>query len=259
MAVAIVRTTKDIRVDIETQVNAYNEAFNSDANSLERQDKMADAIDSLATLEQEYARSAKYEKIRDLANTDKPMVNAISNPVYTCIRHRTTKADGVDTGIEVVSRSANIDLLDLDKHTKYTASHTKGWEHYVSRFNALVVLRTAQELGLNLNTIKKTYYMSDKVKKIEMGQTPTSNTQMLKQLQMVVDAIVFEDDGKGGNKYKATSHDIKYILSTCTKAGKEMCQVLVSKDVVLRRIILNVLHNIVTGCGYTISGYKTID
>lgn len=257
---SIIRTTKDIVEDINNSVSRLNEAM-AIADKAERTTKVSAESETLAKLETEYAKTAEYEKIKALSEMDKPMLEAIKNPSYIIIRHRDVKDEVTKlvTSVEAVQVSRDIDLLRLDAFTKYTASHIKGWEHYVSKFNSLVVLRCTRELGLKIPEVRKTYYLNQKAKEIEMGGTPTSNTQMLKQLQSVIDAIVFEDNGKGGNKYKATSHDVEFVLESCTKMGRKHCQIIVSKDAYLRKIMLNVLINVVTGCGYSIDGYKKVN
>lgn len=255
----IIRTTPEIAKDIESNIERYNAALN--LGDVEKRNNEVEAVMSaLPSLEQEYAQTSEYEKLLALSQTEKPMIEAITNPAYKTMRHREVRDESTKMviGLESTESARNIDLLRLDRFMKYKASHIKGWENYISKFNALVVLRMASELGVDTAKIKKTYYLSQKAQEIEMGKTPTSNTQLLKMLQQVVDAVIFEDDGKGDNKYKATSHDVQYILKTCTKAGKGICQVLVCKDTVVRNLVLSVLHNIVTKCGYTVDGYRKV-
>jgi len=79
-----------------------------------------------------------------------------------------------------------------------------------------------------------------------MGKTPTSKTNMLKTLQAVIDAML------GEGKFKATSHDVAYLLSVYSRKNRAALTVTCANHRYFRNYIAEVCHRCATGKSYEI-------
>lgn len=212
----------------------------------------------LSSCEKEYAEQKAACIYADLGKSKTPILDAIKLFKFTVPSHRVIKTDdGVISEIEVGEKERYVDLYKMCSRNKLSLE----WSHYVSRLNQLLCLRAAKELKYTDSERKqlaKTYYLSDVVKKIELGETPDSNNQICKLLQIVIDKLLYLDDGSGKNVYKCNNHDVAFLLALYTKKGKSALSVCVSKDKELRSIIASVLRRIVSGEKYSLEGFKTV-
>ena len=100
--------------------------------------------------------------------------------------------------------------------------------------------------------------MNKLAREIDLGGTPDSNTQICKQLQMVVDAIIYEDNGKGKNLYRVNNHDVAYLLMVYTQRNnKKVCSVRIAKNSYMHKLVLDVMHRILTGKVYDLEFQMT--
>ncbi|MBO7461981.1 MAG: hypothetical protein J6T96_05250 [Bacteroidales bacterium] len=257
--------SSEILVKIENEVARFNGSFEiNDANKADVEKN--EALANLDSLVEDYNKILKIELYNQLVENDNPLIKAIEEFVCPSFRVRDIKnSDGAVTSKSVYDEDNNlnikyktIDILDFDKYTGFVLANEKGWQYKLERFSQLMCLKVALELGYTkakVNEIGKTYYLSKLAEKIEMGQTPTSNTQALKNLQAVIDSIIYEDDGNGKNKYKATSHDIAYIDHLIAKKGKSALTVSVVNSRMTRELVTAVLHRIITDKKYVVD-YK---
>lgn len=248
-----VRTLANVRADIEENITAYNDGmFNKNIDTMEKANMKQDE------LEQEYSKLVTITCFEELKNTDNPMLEAIKKYSYTVLKHKDLKDK--ETGIvkrELAERERQIDLRKLDVYCKHGIAHDEHWQYTVEKFNQLLCMRAATDLNLDTKAVANSFYMNELSKQIDLGKTPTSNTQLLKQLQSVIDTIVYEDkDGK--NAYKAKSQDVSYLVMLYTKKGKERLSVSTAKHDFMRRLIMDILHRIVTEKAYTLE-YKTFE
>lgn len=216
---------------------------------------------ALKGLEKQYIELRTKEIFKSLCEKEKPIIEAITMHSFKVPTHKVETDDkGIMTGIKTSEKDYQIDLL---KFCKYADLDTD-WQHTASRFNQLLCLRTATELGYSKKDIEKlatTYFLAEAARKIELGETPTSNTQLVKLLQQVIDKIAFEAkvvDGKETeqNVYKCNNHDVAYLLAVYSKRGKKALSVKVARDNFLRSVITTVLHRVITGGKYSVEGYK---
>lgn len=240
-------------------INEYNGALaNGNARLMNEKD-----ID-LKEVEKEYATEMAKVVFQECLATENPILTAVMRYQFNVIGHKDNKEDGIITGRELVDdRSRQIDLLKLGKYSqkiKADNALNTDWEHTCEKFNQLLCMRTARELKFTAPQIKalaKTYYMGEIARKLELGETPDSNTQIVKLLQSIVDQILFLDDGKGKNTYKVNNHDASYLIMLYTRKGKATLSVQTAKHDFLRRIISDVLYRIVTNGQYSVE-YKQI-
>lgn len=116
------------------------------------------------------------------------------------------------------------DFADFCKQRKVSCGTSKTWTIEVEKFNLLLAMREAKELTKLPLAMRDIGYVKTLKSKIELGETPTSNTKVLAALQTVVDSMLYipQADSKGveHNAIKVSSHDLKYITSCFTKRGK---------------------------------------
>lgn len=233
------------RDTIVAKIGEYNEALKE--NDLA---KATRAEQELKDAEAAYAEAKCVEVFGELAQSENPVKAAVAMHSYLVVSHRAKREEGSITGFEIVEDKVR--QIDLVKFCEYIKAPTM-WKYSVEKFNQLLALRTATELKMTKAQIKKicdSFYMNDLSRQVEMGGTPDSNTAICKQLQMVVDAILFEDNGKGKNVHRVNNHDVAYLLMCYTKRGKKVLSVAVAKNAYIHRLVLDVMHRIVTGKAY---------
>ena len=200
-----------------------------------------------------YTAAAREECFKALAKTDDPMLEGIKQLTFPTIKAVEKKVGEDKEKIPVMSIEdieKPIDLLRLNKFIKGGIGKDKSWVHMVQKFNFLLTAQKALDLGLDPKAIDD-YAMSDIAKDIDMGRTPTSNTNILKTLQKVVTAMV-------GEEFKAVSHDVKFLQSVYTKKNnRKALTVTCSNHKYLTQYLAEVCHRIVMGKKYEVE-YKTI-
>ena len=258
----------DLNAKLEADVAAYNEALaKSDVEA------MTTAATNAKTHASEYANQAMiqfFETVSVKEDYNGTILRAIKELTYTTKGYKINKEDEKITGMEIVDRTATVDLRKLCKHNGFT----QDWIFSLEKFNLLLTLRAATELmGVDKNadkkkkaefaavlkTINDSYYMNEKAKELDMGKTPTSNSQICKQLQMVIDKILFvaSETDPAINTYKANSHDVAYLLMCYTKKGKGALKVVCAKHTYVERLIVEIIHRILTGKVYGLD-YKMV-
>ena len=233
------------RETIVKKIGEYNEALkeNDLAKATRTEQELKDA-------ETAYAEAKCTEVFGELSKSENPVKAAVEMHSYLVVSHRVKREEGTVIGFEIVEDKVR--QIDLIKFCEFCKLPTN-WKYKVEKFNQLLALRTANELKMTKAQIKKicdSFYMSDLARQVEMGATPDSNTAICKQLQQVVDAILFEDNGKGKNVHRVNNHDVAYLLMCYTKRGKKVLSVAVAKNSYIQRLVLDVMHRIVTHKAY---------
>lgn len=242
------RDLETVHHDMETCAAEYNAA--RDLVTVTNLNKR------MKDLEDEYVVKRQAGVFGVLLGRDNPILEAVKTREFSTYRHR----DNVDKDSGVTSREI-VEVMrpvDLAKLCKYSADRNPDrnltpdrlWVFKVQRFNQLMTARAAVELGLNVKDVYSSYYMNEKAKEIEMGKTPTSNTQLLKALQACLDAIL--------PGYKATSHDVAYLLLMYCKKGKKALSVAAANHGTMRQLVTDMLYHLVTGNNYAVE-YKRIE
>lgn len=243
------RSLEEIRKDIDSGVQAMIEAQR--ANDLRAMTKAEDAVKEA---EKEYADEAQWQAFSVLKTAENPMVEAARQRVFGVLGHRPLKENGIQTGFEVVPKEKQIDLLALSAFCEKDTT----WGYKVEKFNQLLTMRACKELGFTdaqIAEVAKTFYMRDLARAEKLGGTPTSNNQIVKMLQTIIDSFMMVPGEDGQNIYKANSHDAAYLLMCYTRQDKKALTVKVSKNRAVFGLLLDVCHRIVTGKMYDVS-YK---
>ena len=248
----IKKKISELREEIVAKIGEYNEALKE--NDLAKATRIEQ---ELKETEASYAELKSVEVFTELKEKENPVREAITTHSYLVISHKTLREDGVVKGFEIIEDKVR--QIDLVKFCKFCNLDTM-WQYNVERFNQLLAMRAANELKMTKAQIKKicdSFYMNDLARQIEMGGTPDSNTAICKQLQQVLDSILFEDNGKGKNVYRVNNHDVAYLLMCYTKRGKKVLSIAVAKNAYMHRLVMDVAHRIVTGKAYDLE-YRMI-
>lgn len=208
--------------------------------------------------EKAYAENVAKQMYEEYAATDSPIINIIKAYSYKTIGHKEkrNKDDGNRVvSVDPITRDKTIDLLAFCKFAKLDTD----WQYVASKFNQLMCLRAAKALGCDVKSIAKSYFLKEAVKKIAMGETPTSNTQVCKLLQKVLDNMLPNEDESGKAIYKCNNYDVAYLDALYgKKSNKAVLTVRVSNDAFFRRILLDIAYRLVTGSKYGVDGFKVV-
>lgn len=226
-------------LSIVEAIEEYNKALRAGDFS-----KMSSAEETIKKEEKYYAEVKTEEVFEKIKGTENPIKSGIEKYSFLILSHKNVREDGKVVALELSEKSKQIDLAKLAKHCglKYD------FKYMIEKFNQLLCMRAAKELKLSDVEIKKicdSFYMDKLSKAINLGETPTSNTQICKQLQAIIDEIIFEDDGKGKNIHKANNHDVAYLLNVYTKKGRRMLSVATARNADMQKFIADICHRIV--------------
>jgi hypothetical protein len=242
-----VKTSMELKLDAEAAQLALNTALNEDSYS-----GIAQKQDALKKVVGEYNKKVKLENFAILRNDENPMLAAIEKLTYGTMKIKAEHDKETKTVIRYLLEAdeAYIDLLDFEKFcdgVKTIAADTS-WKYKLEKYNFVMALRVAKELGDDVKTVEKRYHISEEAMGIDKENRPISNTKMLSGLQSIVDAIIYEDkDGK--NLYKVTSHNVAFLVQTLTKEGKTKHGVAYANASTTRRLIAKILNCIIDGSG----------
>ncbi len=237
---------------IITKIEAYNAALKmNDAV------KIANAANELKDAESDYADEKMRSVFQSLSEKENVILEAVKMRVFGVVGHTTERENGVIKRVVIdETRTREIDLLELCKF----CGKSMEWKYKAEKFNQLLTLRVASELKVPTARMKEicdSFYMSEIAQEKESGKTPDSNTAMCKELQKVFDLILFEDDGKGKNRWKVNNHDIAYMVMAYTRrSNKKALTISVAKQSYTNRLIFDVMHRVVTNKVYDVDGFK---
>ena len=230
-----------LRAEVDGLVKSYNEYIGES-----KVDEAAKADETMSEKIAEYTSIARTMCFDECKAADDPMLKAVELLSFLTIKVKDDKPEGAKFPVRSVEEKAKpINLIKLNTYCG-GIGHDKNWVHMVQKLNFLLTVQTAKDLGIkNIESINKSYVMSEIAKEIKLGKTPTSGTQMLKTLQTIVTAMV-------GEGYKATSHDVNYLLMIYRKkSSKKALTVACSNHAHFCRHLAEVCHRItVPGAGY---------
>lgn len=240
--------------------------YNDELNKTAPNKNLLDSIEEQAKEVQGKAKAArKAEVYAQLDQTANPMLEAARMGEFDYEGFRLDKESGE---MELMARVAVIRAADYTTHLLKLASskvtganfpktgvfvHGHSWEYMCEKLGLLLAYRAQKELGGSpevLAELLKTYPIREAAQKEKAGATPTSNSQLLKLLQPIIDALVWEDNGKGGNAVKAIGKDVAFLVNCFTSHGKGIGSIKVLKGQKVADYIFEAVHMIVTGKPY---------
>lgn len=162
---------------------------------------------------------------------------------FTTISHQKESDNGVLTGVVATTKTV---VIDLRKFCEFKGL-PMGWYYEMQALNKRLTLKVAQEIGVSAQEMKRiddSYAMDKLASEIELGKTPTSNTQCVKHMQTVLDEL-------SPNEGKVNGHDLAYVWLTYAKRNnKKALSVACSRHSALQTVLTDVFHRVVTDNSY---------
>lgn len=238
--------------ELDTQVNEYVKQYNEamGENKFDEAAKLDKLIEETVNEYTSVARTLCFEHCCAAGEPVAIMRRAVETLSYLTIAVKDEEnEDGTETRI-VISKTRAIDLKKLHAYAPNGIGADKRWNDTLEKMNYHLTARQAKRimgkdnLTKFLKDLDDCYEMSAVAKAIDMGKDPTSNTKILATLQSVVTAMI-------GEEYKATSHDVNYLLDVyAKKSSKKALTITAATHRYLRNYMMDVCHRIVTGGSY---------
>ena len=236
--------------DFQKKLSEYREALKS--NDFAKTESTASA---LKDSEKEYAKLKQKQIFHTLSEKEDPMREAILMNRYGVVSHKIVRENGKVIDVEEDAKYKQIDLLDFSEYAHLSTA----WGSNVEKFGQLLALMVANDLKnekikadtARIERIKTSYFMKETARKIDLGATPTSISQLTKLLQTIIDGIYFVDNGKGQNTVRVFARDARYLRDAFTeRSKKDIATLKLAKTATLRLIIADILHVILVDRGY---------
>lgn len=253
------------RVLIEESIDRFNKA--SACGDVKTANECVTEMDTLVG---EYTAAAKTYAFEEIIEKAGESSNIFFETVKA-LRFKTIRVvETKDNDTDIASRSISdvtkaIDPLDVQKYYGSVIALEKGWQYRMERFNFAVTLRVGIDIGMprhKLMKISDSYAMNkinNDVRKSAVDDAiadPTSNTSLAKEMQNIVNMCV-------GDKYKVTSHDVKFLLHCWGKKdNKKGLTITSATHKQMRMIFMDVISNLMTFSnakdenGEKVSGYE---
>ena len=223
---------------------------------------LKDKIDGAVKEVQGFERQRKYKILR---LSPDPMMAGIKDPAFevtVTVKNTPNKDYPNKYFYELNTAVKFIDLRDLKKECKkdnkdigkdpqwvemLDALNYQLYAHMAYRFNNKVI----PKVDFKMAKLAREIDLATKEGGFDMA-SPVSKRQIDHAINACVRAIIGED-------YRATKHDYDALLfSYLTKDKKKLCTFDARKSGAdFNRQFLDLLHNVVTGCGYTVNA-KTV-
>lgn len=248
-------TLQEIRMTLESKAQEYNAALT------EKQfDKLPTITTRMDELVSDYAKKAKAEFLEISHDAESPLNDALTRLTYNVVVYKdNTDKETQAVSREVIEKVKQITLADCFGSFP-TAFHSNIWMRYVEKYNQLLCLNVADEIGASeaeKALIRDKFAMKQASRELDLGKP--SNTQLLKQLQTVIDQIYYEEEifnGNPRNAIRVTSHDINFLQRVYTKMGRQVKNVSTLNSGKLSNVLAQVLNKLITGTSYGVE-FKT--
>lgn len=184
--------------------------------------QISESIDILQNATKAFNSACEEECYRNILAHPNPVEMAIRQLTFSSIK-LTKYKDKKSTYEEyrIKNKTERIIPSKLNEfaiiHEKRCLFSSRQYKALNERLNQLLAYRLAKS-SRYWATPKKllhSYYVHQAIKEEESGKTPLSNTRLLKDLQNIVDALLFVDNGSGNNKIKMYTQDIIFLINFC--------------------------------------------
>lgn len=155
------------------------------------------------------------------------------------VKETRDKETGAITAVNLEDKKARIDLEEFYDF----AELPKNWTTDAAHLLAKLALRETNVFAIKPSELSaKSFYFIQQVRSKQSGDTPDSNTQIVRLLQKIIDEMIFVDNGDGKNAYKCTSHDLAFIHDAVTKMDtKEKCTIATMNERQFKTVLMSVL------------------
>ena len=256
-------TSEKFTAEFNAQVKAKQEQYSNEASAeLEKMLKAKGKNDlkefdahkeSCIKAITDYNHEVKLEKYAEFLATENPLFTAVVTAEIPAKRYNENKDK--DTGaliVEIQDTTAKVNLLDFCK----MAGIEPKFKPIVSTLLNRFMVRGTEIMGMNDNDLYSNYcsIFVSIAKDVKEGKTVTSNTQFVKNLQDIVDAVEMRKDKNGYNIYRATNVDIAFLHNLVYKRdGKSKAGLKSVTEGEWLRCVQAVLYKIFTGEKYTVT------
>lgn len=192
-----------------------------------------------------------------LMNEDFAILRATERPMYTAIMvlemNRITLGQDKENGkYMLVDGKKIIDLAAFDRFCEpKKISNESGWIYRADNMARLLSAYATAELGGDWKELLNVYRLNKHTERTQ-EKNPVSKKTLTRELQSLVDAIIFIDNGKKENQIKVTSQDIAFMVLTACKAGKKPKTVVMPKGNTIIKLVVQVINRILKGDSYEV-------
>lgn len=234
-----------LNAEAEAQVKSFNEAYQE--KKFEEANKIRETLDKTVGEYTGIAQKLCFEECSEAA--DGAMMEAVRRLTFQTIKVKENKPkEGEVFTIELNDVQKPIDLVRLNEYCHGIGANGN-WYHIAQKMNFLLTAKTAKDLGItDLRAINDSYAMSEIARGFDMDKDPTSKTNLLKTLNVVIAAML-------GDGYNAVSHDVNFLLKVYAKKTKKALTVSCANHRNFVAYLAEICHRIVTGGSYGVE-YK---
>ena len=192
-----------------------------------------------------------------LTNEDFAILRATERPMYTAIMvlemNRITLGQDKENGkYMLVDGKKIIDLAAFNRFCEpQKISNESGWIYRADNMARLLSAYATAELGGDWKELLNVYRLNKHTERTQ-EKNPVSKKTLTRELQSLVDAIIFIDNGKKENQIKVTSQDIAFMVLTACKAGKKPKTVVMPKGNTIIKLVVQVINRILKGDSYEV-------
>lgn len=193
-----------------------------------------------------YASESKQVFINAAKDAEEPAMHyAVKNFEYPVIRlKQTVDKDTNAVKREIVKAAKGIDLLDLHKALRGVGADTN-WVYKAENFNYYMTVRAAEDVSdERLQKVLKDnscFIMDEISRAFEVGKNPTSNNNLVKQLEKVVQMML-------GEEYHIAKKDFNYLMRVFLKDnGKSRNGITAANHRAFAGMLKKVCYRVLTG------------
>ena len=192
-----------------------------------------------------------------LTNEDFAILRATERPMYTAIMvlemNRITLGQDKENGkYMLVDGKKIIDLAAFNRFCEpQKISNESGWIYRADNMARLLSAYATAEFGGDWKELLNVYRLNKHTERTQ-EKNPVSKKTLTRELQSLVDAIIFIDNGKKENQIKVTSQDIAFMVLTACKAGKKPKTVVMPKGNTIIKLVVQVINRILKGDSYEV-------
>lgn len=240
---------------LDEAIKGYNAAVR--AKDL---DKIAQFDKDCATAKVLYNDNARENFYAICLAGDDPLYEAVKLHQYQSITYRDKAVK--DTDLILREKAYGEMFVQLGAFKKYAEENAdthigadEKWLLMIAKFTQLMTFYACKELNIDPKTISDTYAIREIEREINLGKTPTSKTQIQKQLQQIVTAMLGE--GNEEMKFAVTSHDAAFIRMLFAKKSRRALSMAASSPKEMTSLVAQVCHRIVLNADYRVE-YKEV-
>jgi len=256
-------TLAGYKTTAEAAIKTFNEA--ADTNDYKARAKAQKDMDEAIASYASDAKGIVWNTLGEVSDNLLPAILAYDYPVIGYKDEKeTVDLPGVENAIITVRKLSEkrqvINLARFDAYAekklgKRMSADANAWS-MIDELNYWLIKRAANEVGAEMKNAYA-YQANTTTGHIKSADVVgASNTKLLATLQRVIDAVLYvENPETKKNKYKATSHDVRYLDRCAASKDRARCTLKGSKYTDMMDVIGNVIFRIATESDYRIT-YK---